>query len=197
MEFVSLFMSVVSLTVAGFSFYNAVSTRRDTARSQMIRDAYLTFYELNRLQLQNWQLSHLFAMPDLYARISIEVANWKSLSSEERSELLLKERAIALLIFTIYEQSFYQWKQSRDAGDVRRAGFLSEVLGYFTGRVLRNPRLLYYWCAEGDGLAAYFETETRKHYGDNVVNDTKAPLVIKPDFIGPFKGSANAQSEAA
>ena len=183
----ALVLSVVALLVSILSTYLSWFSGRDTAKSQAIREAYGTFLELNRLQLSNWQQSHLFAMPEHYQHVRAQVvASIEPVSEQQRMELLLKERAIADFIFTLYEENRYLRQQAEVAGDQARARFLSEVENYLIGRALRNPRLLYYWSPEGAGLFASFEVATQEHYKNNVLLDPKSPLQYMPDPHGPF-----------
>jgi hypothetical protein len=188
-------VSLVALLVSIASAYYSSSLSRDVVTSQMIHEAYNTFNELHRLQLDNSRLSHLFVLTDRYYDVSKEVENAvASTSPDEKANLRLKERAIATLIFIMYEESYYQWKQARDAGDRNRAAFLSEVLGYLTGRLLRNPRLLFFWSPTGGGLATYFEADTRAHYDHFVLHDKSNPLTLAADVAGPFTTSPTRQA---
>lgn len=184
---VSLFLSIVALVVSGFSAYSSYTSSRDTAKSQVIQQSYEGFYQLTRLQLENWQLSHMFALPDQYDGVTKLVeTSFRSLDSNQQAELVLKERAIADIIFSMYEQAFYQLNQANEARDTTRASFLQEVINYLTGRLLRNPRLLYYWSESGGRLASSYEDATRKHYESNVLHNPRLPLQQSPDPAGPL-----------
>jgi hypothetical protein len=183
----SLVLSIVALIVSAFSVYSSYSSSRDTAKSQVIQQSYEGFYQLTRLQLENWQLSHMFALPDQYDGVTKLVeASFRSLDSNQQAELVLKERAIADIIFNMYEQAFYQLNQANEARDTTRASFLQEVINYLTGKLLRNPRLLYYWSESGGRLASSYEDATRKHYESNVLHNARLPLQQSPDAAGPL-----------
>src|ERR1700761_7176916 len=187
-------LSVVALIVSGVTAYYSSSLSRDVVTSQMIHESYDTFYELHRLQLENPALSHLFVMPDSYAIVADQVATaTSSLGPAELAGLRLKERAAATLIFVVYEDSFYQWKQAVAAGDRNRASFLWEVLAYLDGRLLRNPRLLFYWSPQGGKLVTYFEAETRKHYYQYVAERGMERLAKGQDIAGPIGRSQRSQ----
>lgn len=195
---ISTVISIVALLVSVTSAYYSRLNAKDAAASGVIRESYNTFYLLNRLQLENYQLSHIFVLPDRYRDASSLVGSTLgSASVEEVSGFKLKERAIATLIFTSYEQTFYQWKQADISGDEDRAAFLLEVLNYFTGRLLRNPRLLFYWSPTGGGLSTYFEEDTREHYARHVLQDPERPLREVADSTGPFPVPDIVSREAA
>lgn len=176
---------LLSLLALAFSIYSAQSTWRfssDTISVQAIKGAYDTFYDINRMQLANPDVSHMFATPENYSTVISQVTETMvGTSVKEQSLLRLKERAVALALFTIFERNLYEWKQAEAVGDSKRAVFLQEVLNYFTGRLLRNPRLVYYWKLTPGGLATYFETSTQQYYQTNA----ELPTLV-PDYIGPF-----------
>ena len=72
-----------------------------------------------------------------------------------------------------------------EAGANKRADFLTEVLSYLTGRLLQNPRLLYYWDKDGGNLSVYFEDGTKDHYTKNVLHNGKLGKE-NIDTSGPF-----------
>ena len=183
-----LVISVIALLVSIGSTYLNWFYGRDTAKLGAIREAYGTFFEISKLQQTHWQQSHLFALPDTYSAISAQVtSSVQPLTSPQRNEFLLKERAVADYIFTLYEQTFYLRRQAESVGDTDRLRFLSEVEDYLTGRMLRNPRLLWYWSAQGGSLMTAYEPATQDHYRARVLQDLKSPLASSSDATGPFK----------
>ncbi|HKV12621.1 MAG TPA: hypothetical protein VJ725_31035 [Thermoanaerobaculia bacterium] len=177
----ALVMSIVSL-------YQSSSFQKDSSGTDMIKSQYATYYELGRLEIENPQMSHIFAMPNWYDRASRSVAALVGpLDENKREELILKERAFARVIFTHYEDLFFQWRHASRMGDTERVAFLGEALDYYTSRVLRNPRLLYLWSEKGENLGIDFEDETREHYNAKVLHDPALPLKETPDRAGPFE----------
>ncbi|HEY0554188.1 MAG TPA: hypothetical protein VGG20_07970, partial [Thermoanaerobaculia bacterium] len=153
----ALLVSLIALLVSMASAYQSRSTARDTASTTIIRDEYAVFNDLAQTQVNNSECNHIFVLSPLYAYNSALVQD----SVADRSPamikaLQLKEGAIALMIFTRFEEAFYEWKQAVSSGDTDRASFMEEVLNYFTGRLLRNPRLLWYWSPSGGNLALYY-----------------------------------------
>lgn len=185
---VSTIMSMLALAMSMVSLYQSSSFQKDSSGTEMIKSQYATYYELGRLEVENPQLSHIFAMPNWYVRASRSVAALVGpLDENKREELILKERAFARIIFTHYEDLFFQWKHASRMGDTERVAFLGEALDYYTDRVLRNPRLLYLWSEKGANLGIDFEDETREHYNAKVLHDPALPLKEMPDPAGPFK----------
>lgn len=187
LSIVTIVISLLALGISGLSYSQSLSSHKDISGAETIGRQYGFYYEFSRMEVENWQIGHIFALPDWYNESVRQISSsLKSTEPTKRAELLLKERAIARFILTNYEEIFYQWKHAKSVGDTQRAGFLEEVLNYFTGRLLRNPRLLYYWSEDGGKLAADFEPETRKHYEEHVLRNYNLPLTQKPDPLGPF-----------
>ena len=185
---VSTIMSMLALAMSIISLYQSSSFQKDSSGTEMIKSQYATYYELGRLEVDNPQLSHIFAMPNWYDRaFRSVVALVGPLDEKKREELILKERAFARIIFTHYEDLFFQWRHARRMGDTERVAFLGEALNYYTSRVLRNPRLLYLWSEKGANLGIDFEAETREHYNAKVLHDPALPLKEIPDRAGPFE----------
>lgn len=85
---------------------------------------------------------------------------------------------------------------AKQSGGRGRERFLQEVLDYLTGRLLRNPRLLYLWSKSGGNLQVFFEELTRKHYNDHILKDLGEGISGNVDAAGPFGGQVN-ESEVA
>jgi len=102
---------------------------------------------------------------------------------DRRYEAVVRERAIAVRIFELYEQTLYTLKTASEGHDRRRRAFLGEVLAYMEGRLLRNPRLRYLWDCEGGNICVYFELATRKRYEEQVLAGCGSD---SDDPLGPF-----------
>ena len=184
----STIIASLALVASITSLYQSSTSQKDSSGTEMIKNQYATYYELGKLEIENPQLSHVFALPGWYDQVTKSVAaSVGPLNPIKREELLIKERAMARIIFLHYEDVLYQWKHATKMGDTERAIFLKEVLSYYTGRVLRNPRLLYFWSEKGANLEADFENETREHYNDHVLHNPLRPLKELPDRAGPFE----------
>src|SRR5208282_4018412 len=103
--------------------------------------------DLTKMPANQTEVAHLVALPNKYDEVSLLVSRTFVGSSEkDLAVAMLKERFIANYIFTLFEEALYQ--KDRAANELvnsAKSKFNQEVLDYFTGRVLRNPRLLWYW----------------------------------------------------
>jgi len=158
--------------VAGFavlvslaSAYVSVRAYRDSIANEILDQTYEEFNALGELRMNHWETAHLADIPEEYERsCSMIRRGLGDIDDAKRCELLVKERSFAIRIFSMFEQVLYQHDNARGARDAGRAQFLDEVLGYFTGRLLLNPRLVYYWLPDGGGLRALFEPRTREYF---------------------------------
>jgi hypothetical protein len=176
-------ISIIALTISVLSFWQSYQSHKHDTAFDTVQKAYQTYYDLGKIQLDHWELNHLLTLSDRYDDVVKEICVATSdANPAKRSEYLVKERALADFIFTFYEQTLYQWNYTK----VDERKFLNEVLSYLTDRLLRNPRLLYYWSEKGGNLQRNYERLTQEHYRNNVVNSTKNPLAEQPDDYGPF-----------
>lgn len=182
-DFVALFALLISVFSAWFT-YRAYAHSSATGA---IRSQYDAFTNMMRAQIDHSQLIHLFTVPDSYASVLQQVrASLNDLSKEDRLKILLQERATADYIFNEFEQAFYQFNRARSYLDEKSSAFYAEVLDYYSLRLLRNPRLLYYWSLDGGQLCLNLEPGTISFYEANVLNHPTHPLMSWPDPIGPF-----------
>jgi hypothetical protein len=183
---ISLFLSAAALLVSCYSLYTSNRTYQDGARVQALKTEYEIFKGLTQAELDYPLLSHLFTITKkAYDSRSVQVAAAASLlSKEDKAKLLLQERAIAHHIFNMYEETYYNWENAKDAGDTARASLLREDLDFFQDQ-LCNPRLLWYWDPKdrkGEQLSRYFAKRVQNYYK----NDTVVDCPLKPDPKGPF-----------
>jgi hypothetical protein len=180
-------IALIALTVSLTSAFFSIKNSRDTSTQQAIDNTYKTFYDICVTNLSNWDLVHLYTVPESYDSVKANIHLAISpLTKTKQAEYLLKERAFANYLLAIFEQIFYQYNQAQESGNTKRAQFLKAVLDYFTGRVLRNQRLLYLWDIHGGKLSIYYETDTRSYYDKYVLHNNENPLTVKPDAIGPY-----------
>jgi hypothetical protein len=163
LDVAALLISIAAFAVAWFSFLQEPQRQSDQLTSEMIRNAYSDFIAMTDLRTQYPFQSHLFEVPDNYAAVRRQVRSATvdiRARATEGDRLALEERAIADRLFTMFEQAFYQWRQARERADSPRERFLRDVLVYFTGRLLQNPRLLWYWSPKGGHLSVNYESAT-------------------------------------
>ncbi len=176
-------LSLLALAVSLLSAYIVYWNHEETVGGEAIREAYSTFFEVDRLQLENWQVSHIFTTPGGYDRVKADIVlAVKDASPEKLVELRLKERVLALHVFDNYEQILFLLDHAKQSGQREQARFLQTMADYFTSRILRNPRLLFYWST----LADNYEGTTQKEYAARVLHNAQDPLTTRPDAEGPF-----------
>jgi hypothetical protein len=183
-------MAVLALSASFLSLMISVLVNRQSSSSESIDDQYQMFVDLVELGIREPSINHLLSMSDNYASVECDVSHQLGqMSPGPAATYRLKERAVANYIFTIFERSLYQksrthaWPNRLLYSDADR--FNAEVIAYFTGRVLRNPRLLWYWSPEGGRLSTYYERSTIDYYNSHVLSDPTQPLLERPDADGP------------
>ena len=182
-----------AVLVSVLAIWISLRTHAESSAANTIWSQYERFSRIVQTQIENSQFSHLFVVPETYpAMLSQVTASVEDLSPQERLRLELQERAMADYILNEFELSFYQINRARPRFDKQSKEFFEEVLAYFTQRLLRNPRLLYYWSRDGGQLCLNYEPSTIEYYERRVLNDPSHPIVMAPDPIGPFTGSLSA-----
>jgi len=182
-EIAAIIISCIALFLSIGVFVRVPAQHSDVLTSSMIRETYSEFLDFMDRRAQYPLQSHLFALPDTYSIVKAQVI--QAMDANDISTPLLQERAVAQRQFIMFEHAFYQWTQARNRGDATRAQFLKEVLDYFTGRLLRNPRLVWYWSPEGGNLGSHCESSTIDYY-----NKTVKPYCQAFDNDGPFVDAA-------
>jgi hypothetical protein len=170
-------MSLVSL-------YLSQTAQSNVARIDTLKTEYGLFNDMSHMILEHPMMSHLFTVtPREYAEQARSVkAATASLSPDERSKLMLQERAVAHYTFTLYEETFLLWQQAQ-SGDRQKRELLQADLFFFNDMFCTNPRLAWYWDVNsGGGLARSFGDELRAYYDKNVV----AQCSPDKDPQGPF-----------
>ncbi len=142
---------------------------------------------MGRTELSVPETTHIFGLPDSYDSAYAQVRESESgIGAAQRSLLVIKERAMADYIFALFEYTLYDFQSASKFGNQERALFEKDVLDYFTGKPLRNPRLLWYWDERGGKLSSEYEAKTRQYYADHALHDPQAPLIEKSDPKGPL-----------
>lgn len=183
-EWVSMIFSIVALVAALVGHFVEPRRRSEDLTSGVIREVYQDYLDMLDGFRQSPLQSHLFVLKHDYPQIKgrVQAALKEQQAPAAKSLLLLEERMLADRIFTMFERTLYLKRLAEDNGDVRREKFLDEVLGYYTGRLLLNPRLLWYWSKDGGRLLEHYETTTIEYYNNAI--DVKKHA---SDATGPFK----------
>ncbi len=191
-------ISVLAVVISALSLVRTGRDRERDVHTETVGRLYGRFHELQALTLQHPSLSHLFTGPRSYDAVRGEVAAiLRHADDRERAEHLVMERAAAAMLFSLHEQVIFQWAASRR----RERAFMADVIDYLETRLFRNPRLVWWWTAEGIGLAAAYETLTKERWERRVLSgvdrarpgwhDPDGPLLIgqqgsecRPDAAG-------------
>lgn len=171
MVWASLVGLVISLVAVVVSFWVGilyVNAEHSTTNRSAVVDMYSDFRQLTELRLAHWQHSHILEPPANYERTKRLVSKAVGEPDERHmAQLLLQERSVALRVFQLFEETLYQMN-SEEKLEKSRERFLQDVLDYMTGRLFKNPRLLYLWSETGGGLCRDFEVATIQYYNTHV-----------------------------
>jgi hypothetical protein len=177
-------VSVVAVSLSLVSTYLGFATQRETRQMAAFKDNYDTFKELDRLQMDRWQLSHLTAAPDEYAHVLALVKAAAPAGAAPRAALALQEEAMADWMFDTFEHALFQYRQAEQSGDPRRVEITQGVVDYFTSHVLNNPRLLYFWTV--GGKSKHYDPPVVEYVRQKVLNGKNAPDPKQLDPLGPL-----------
>jgi hypothetical protein len=160
-------------------------THSERSTFEMIDRLYSLCHTLEAHLLRDWRLSHLFCIGrEDYERVKARVA--EGVKADERGQLLIREQLFAIHVFIIYEQVFYQWKNSSKWLHQRRIKFLQDMLSYFTGRLLLNPRLQAFLQSDLTNEALHLEGASFDKLREDQIEVQEANGYVVPDFVGPF-----------
>ena len=184
--------ALLAVVVATYAVHVSRRSEREVLHHDMVSGVYDEFDQLAQLRLDNWELSHLLELPETYEPVKEVLRRARSDTTDERhAELTVRERAVAIRVFTLFEQTCYYRTQADAQKDTTRAAFLDEVLAYFTGRLLRNPRLQFLWRADGGNLRSYFEESTIAYYDSCMAHVPDVADGSGVDPVGPYGKAAH------
>jgi len=179
----STIISVFALFISLYSMNASLNSHSDSSSSDMIRQNYDDFLQLHQIRADHPLQSHIFVNLNEYEVVKgMVIQALDSAPKRNRIEYQLTEAALARRIFSMYEASYFQWKNSEYYNEKTRANFLKLVLDYYTKTLLRNPRLLWYWSGKGGNLSSHYEDEVVKYYYSKINNTT-----FEIDSDGPYK----------
>ncbi len=197
-EIQTILPGILAFAVSAYALYVSRTEARKARDEDTVRSSYDEFEQLGRLRMDHWRASHLFETPDNYAQVKYHLAiALAPLTEAAHSQLLLSERAVAIVIFDLFEETCYQHERAEKQGDRDRVDFLKTVLDYFTGRLLANPRLRWLWSAHGGNMRAFFEPQTVELYeatlqdGDQLgIGDGENQIDPTGPYLAATKGTA-------
>lgn len=186
---------IAAVFAIGISFYTLNFNRKiehEIATQTLIHDQYELCRQLDLLRVDHPDVSHMLPLPSLTGKDPWEIyeqlrqhvrtvaANGGPVTDAMRSRLYLKEHAIALDVYNIYEQTLEQRDLAKIAGDQKRLKVLNALTDYYEKKMLRSPRMRYHWV---NGASDMMESSTRQQYDKNVRD---AYPNEKPDPRLPF-----------
>jgi hypothetical protein len=121
-----------------------------------------------------------------YVRKKLVETGIAGMPASERAKLLLQERAVALYIFTAYEETYFHWDSAVKNNDKDLSSLLAANLVAFND-TLCNSRLLWYWSNPEDPLRLYFSKNINAYYERTVAKKCD----VTPDPQGPITLSAS------
>jgi hypothetical protein len=188
----SLALSAIAVTVSVITYNNAEQRRKRDVPAEVIPKAYEKYYEMNKIELDKWYLTHMFVVPELYSGIKDIVHRGVApLASAKRVEFVLHERAAADFVFTFYEQTLYQWDATRD----KERKFINDTLSFLRGSLLRNPRLVYWWRERAGGLELSYHAKTRNDWASYILLGSNTSDFAWCDALGPFEMDVRPETQ--
>lgn len=149
----ALIISIISIRISK-------KVHHDSRKIDILNQIYGIFNEGILTLLQSKSLNHMVELPENYIKIkNLVQASFGKPGTKQSSEMLLKERAAALFIFQIFEHFYFLLDHAKKVNAKERIYFINKIFEYLTRRLLRNPRLLYYWNESGGNLKVHFEPE--------------------------------------
>jgi hypothetical protein len=162
-------------------------THSERSTFEMIDKLYTLCHALVAHAMRDPFLSHLFAITNKeYEEVKVAIQN--NIKPETPiSEYRIKEKLFAIHEFIIFEQVYYQWKNTSWLFHRKRRRFLRDILSYFTDRLLVNPRLLYFLRSDPKGESLHLERNS-KEYLDRVIAERESSLgKLLVDEQGPYQ----------
>jgi len=176
MEELTFIASAVAVTISLYALKMQRELGHETSTQTLIHAQYELCRVLDQMRVEHPEISHVLALPVLGAETpEMTWQNYKDFkdrvrdmfdakeqaSVAERAKLYLKEHAMALHVFDIYEQTLKQRKLAEKAGDWDRLKVLKMLSDYYERCLLRNPRLRFHWDRGGSDM---MDDETRERY---------------------------------
>jgi hypothetical protein len=177
LERISFIASIIAVALSLYALKVQRELGHEISTQTLIHDQYELCRILDQMRVEHPELSHMLALPsvsgtEVWANYYQFKKNVRSIFDEkslpdpsEQAKLYLKEHAVALHVFDIYEQTLLQRDLARKASDEGRFEFLDSLAKYYDARMLRNPRLRFHWDHGGSDM---MEAETRMRYDKEV-----------------------------
>ena len=186
-EILAIIFSTIAIVLSGYSLFEDRWQHQDERNTEVL-DAVYQNWETLAMQ-DDWRTVHLQEAPETYYQVRDLARHLtKDFGTEEKIHAFLVERATVNLIFTNFEHLLKQWFLAVELGDESRQGVLTEEMDFYADVYLRNPRLLWYWLAEGGGWVAGADPSTVIWFREKVLENPELPLTTQPDAEGILPG---------
>jgi hypothetical protein len=179
--------SIIAVLISIASFVYSAMSVGQTSAHDAIRNLYTVYYDISKTELEIPQALHVFMLPGAYEEVAKEVH--KAVAHATDSDLAkyrLSERAMADYLFSVFEANLIDYQSSSPLQEPMRRKFEEGVLDFFTQKLLRNPRLLYYWSRDGGKLSEEYQDTTQQYYNEHVLSSANRKLIEAPDPVGPL-----------
>lgn len=189
-----LALAVVAIVVSVLAAWTSLHAQREVIRAETVTAIFDGFRRVSELRIGAWEAAHVLETPENYERTAALLRTaLAGTPPEGAAELRIRERAVAVALIQIFEESVYHYEHARRLRDPGRQEFLRDVLDYYTERLLLNPRLLHLWSPVGENVREDFEPPTRAYYDQHV----RVPDRSEWDAVGPIPEVVPGPSTAA
>lgn len=186
-ELAAFAFSLIAIVISGYSLLEGRWQHRDERNTEVLDFVYDDWGKL--AESDDWRVQHLLEAPDTYYAIrDLARKLTRDFDDKQVAETLLVERSMANRIFTNFEHHLKQWMLAVELGDESRKKVLFEEIEFYAEVQLRNPRLLWFWSADGGGWVSGADPSSVRWYQDNVTGNPDVPLTVEPDAQGITPG---------
>jgi hypothetical protein len=164
-----LVLAILGGLLGIFNYMTAKDLAAENSGYEALKNSYAKYYDLGRELLRAPEVSHIYALKGSYQAVVNDVrVHMQDADKKTKAHGRLLERAMADYIFTAFEETLLDYRMAQDSGDQKRTQIDEDRLAYFTGDLLRNPRLVWWWWEDGGGLVEEYTKETREYYAAKV-----------------------------
>jgi ketosteroid isomerase-like protein len=195
-ELTAVLLSILAVVFSGYALFAEKKQHSDERASELMAQIYSDWDQISLID--QWEVAHLIEVPETYEatrdRLRAYIA---TLPPRERARIEMQERLTVGRIFLYFEHHLNQWRVAREAGDEERLALLDVEMDFWFDEYLRNPRLLWFYSAEGGGMASLMDPPNRDVYEQRVLHSPDKPLLQQPDPVGIFLTPVNVSPTAA
>lgn len=184
-------VQTAALIVALLLSVAAIAFSGQIARLDQLSRQYHEYSVLSELRVNHPEHSYLLELPGNYEG-RITDFRTSPLPVTNRLEYLMRERAIAIRIFQVYEEAWYAYENRSPFWLPKRRRLSREVLAYFQSKLLKNPRLQFLWSEAGGNIRIHFADKVVEEY-EKALRNPGTPAV---DPQGPLPALAGETGQS-